>query len=234
MDELGLKDMPIAASDETAYDAATATWRSFSPEIKALVGKVNVHGYQHTGGRRDVLHALVSKDDKVLWNSEYGENDGTGLTLAHCLDLDFRYLHPTAWCYWQAVCGGGWGLVKGDLSTEKVLGINPKYFVVAQYTRHIRPGMTILETGDTDTVAAYDAAAHKLVLVVRADQGGAKTIELGKFASATGPVTRWITEPKGTSRYEMHRDVTLSGKQLVLTLPANSVQTFEIENVTLP
>jgi hypothetical protein len=61
-----------------------------------------------------------------------------------------------------------------------------------------------------------------------------KTIDLGKLASAIGPVTRWITEPKGTSRYEMHQDVTLPGKRLEITLPANSVKTFAIENVTLP
>jgi galactan endo-1,6-beta-galactosidase len=233
LDALGLQDLPIAASDETAYDSASTTWSSFNPTIKGLVAKVNVHGYQMTRGNRDALYQIVSSDHKELWNSEYGEGNGSGLKLAECLNLDLNKLHPTAWCYWQPV-GGGWGFLRADDSTKILQGINIKFFVVAQYTRHIRPGMTILQTSDVDTVAAYDAKMHKLVLIVRGDKAETKLFDLSQFGSCTGPITTWITEPKGTARYEIHHDAILSGKRLSLTLPADSVQTAEIENVSMP
>ena len=42
------------------------------------VAKVNVHGYQYEGGRRDLLYTAVHSDGKALWNSEYGEDDASG------------------------------------------------------------------------------------------------------------------------------------------------------------
>ena len=33
------------------------------------------------------------------------------MSLASNLNLDLRWLHPTAWVYWQVLDGGGWGLV---------------------------------------------------------------------------------------------------------------------------
>jgi galactan endo-1,6-beta-galactosidase len=233
LDALGLKDLPIAASDETSYNSALSTWESFSPAVKALVNEVNVHGYQYTGGKRAVLYQLVSNDGKALKNSEYGDKDESGLLLAHCLDLDFCCLHPSAWCYWQPFDYSGWGFLRTNMARSKFLGINPKYFVVAQFTRHIREGMTMLKSDDTATVAAFDSKNHHLVLVIRADRGGKKLINLDKFTSVGGPVTRWITEPKAASRYEIHQDVKLVGKRLELLLPPDSVETLEIENVTL-
>ena len=228
LDKRELKDMPIAASDESLYDQALATWNSFDMATKAIVKQVNVHGYQKANGRRDLL--LEAIGGKRLRNTEYGENDPTGLEMARNLHLDLRYLHPTAWTYWQPFDGGGWGLIDTDMRKNAIGETNPKYFVLAQYTRHVRSGMTILETGDTDTLAAYDAKARKLVIVARnGDKDDTKTFDLSKCAVHDGPVTRWITEPKGNTRYEMHRDVKVAGKRITCVLPANSIQTFEVK-----
>ena len=233
LDKCGLTEMPIAASDENQYDGAVATWESFDAGTRRLINQVNVHGYEGERGNRTGLYDMVHAEGKRLWNSEYGEGDATGLTLARNLSLDLTYLHPTAWCYWQPCDLDGWGWIRSDLASGKMLGLNPKYFVVAQYTRHIRPGMTLLKTGDASTVAAYDPAAHKLVLVVYTTEGSTRTIDLSAFASATGPVVRWITEPNGLSRYEMQRDIEIVNRTIVAKSPANSVQTFEVDGVTL-
>ena len=103
MNERGLADMAISASDESYYDEAVTTWRSFDEPTKALVSQVNVHGYQNEKGRRDLLFEMASKDGKRLWNSEYGEIDVTGIQMIRNLHLDFRDLRPTAWCYWHRV-----------------------------------------------------------------------------------------------------------------------------------
>ena len=63
---------------------------------------MNVHGYQQAGGRRDLLHEEAAVlGAKNLWNSEYGECDESGASLAANLALDLWALHPNAWVYWQ-------------------------------------------------------------------------------------------------------------------------------------
>ena len=163
LDARGLQHTAIAASDENTYDGATATWNALPAVTKASVGQVNVHGYQYGGGRRDLLYQATQ--GKTLVNSEYGESDASGMSLASNLNLDFHWLHQTAWSYWQPLDSGGWGLIQSNPGDNWIGNANPKYFVLAQYSRHIHPGMTILDTNDGNTVSAYDATAHKLVLV---------------------------------------------------------------------
>ncbi|MCA1595763.1 MAG: beta-1,6-galactanase [Chloroflexi bacterium] len=228
----GLNSMNIAASDENTYDEATSTWNSFSSTTKSQVGRVNVHGYQYSGGRRDLLYSAVA--GKKLWDSEYGDSDGTGMSLAGNLNLDFRWLHNTGWCYWQPFDSGGWGLVQSNPGDNWIGNANPKYFVVAQYTRHIRPGMTIMDGGEGNTIAAYDSVNHKLVLVTT-NYGTAQwiTYDLSKFTTVSGPVTRWDTNTGGGDNYVQHNDTSLSGKKFWSWFPANTVQTFEVQNVYL-
>ena len=228
LDGHGLSKIKVAASDENTYDDALRTWNSFSPAVKAQVGRVNVHGYQYGGGRRDLLLGAVML--KELWNSEYGEGDGSGLSLAANLALDLRYLHPTAWCYWQPLDGNGWGLVQSDLSRAQIGPVNPKYFVLAQYSRHIRPGMTLLDTGDDSTVAAQDHAGQKLVLVtVNRAAGRWLTYDLSRFRAVSGPVACWTTETRpGGQKYARQGSLLLNGKRLRAWLAPNSVQTFEL------
>lgn len=228
LDRRGLTQIKVAASDENTYDAALRTWNSFRPATKALVGRVNVHGYQYGGGRRDLLFRAVTPTN--LWNSEYGEDDASGMRLAANLALDFRYLHPTAWCYWQPLDGNGWGLIQSDLTRKQIGPVNPKYFVLAHYSRHIRPGMTLLDSSDDRTVAAYDRAAQKLVLVTTSHATGQWiTYDLSRFGAVSGPITRWTTDTRsGGEKYAVHRDTHLAGSQFRVWLGPNSIQTFEI------
>ncbi|SDE13434.1 glycoside hydrolase [Glycomyces harbinensis] len=229
----GLSSMPITASDESLYDQAVSTWNGLTSSAKSKVAKVNVHGYQYEGGRRDSVYSAVRAAGKTLWNSEYGESDGSGLRLARNLNLDFRWLHPTAWCYWQVLDGGGWGLIQADNETGTLGAVNPKYYVYAQYARHIRPGMRIIDGGEGNTIAAYDAAARKLVLVTT-NYGTAQTITYDLAAFGTVPnqtATRWSTQTNGSELYRSHSDTAVSGKRFSRAFPANTVQTFEINNV---
>jgi len=237
LDKRGLKDLPIAASDETSFDQAVATWNSYPAEVRKLVSQINVHGYQGRKGRRDLVHQAAKKDGKTLWNSEYGEKNADGLEMAYNLHLDFKHLRPTAWAYWQPLDHIGWGLIRtdGDLGTKVLHEANPKYFVLAQYSRHIRPGMKVIETGDLETIAAIDTQARRLVLVVLGgEQPGEKSFDLSKLPLANAKVTRWITEPKASVRYAMHEEAPLKSKTLQVKVPANSVQTFEIQAPAAP
>jgi galactan endo-1,6-beta-galactosidase len=235
----GLSGAMVAASDENTYDLALNTWQSFGSGTRADVAKINVHGYQYGGGRRDLLYNAAHAAGKILWNSEYGEGDASGLSLASNLNLDMRWLHPTAWVYWQVLDGGGWGLIQANESAGTTGAVNPKYYVLAQYTRHIRPGMRIIDGGEGNTTAAYDSANKRLILVTT-NYGTAQriTYDLSRFATVgggtNGLVDRWATQTSGTGdTYTHHADTHLSGKAFSAAFPANTVQTFQIDNVVM-
>ncbi|HOP96082.1 MAG TPA: glycoside hydrolase [Verrucomicrobiota bacterium] len=235
LDERGLQDMPIAASDESKYDWAVETWKSFDEAAKALVNQVNVHGYQQEQGQREELFRITR--GKRLWNSEYGDGDASGLSLTRNLHLDFRQLRPTGWAYRQPLDGGargGWGLLPANLSRGTIGRANPKYFVLAQYTRHIRQGMIILTTDEDETVAAHDLKRKRLVIVAHnlTDQPIEKTWALSHFEVPDGAVACWRTEPRGSARYEKVDGLEVKNGRIVLTLAPHSVQTMEVENVT--
>ena len=147
LDARNLTATRVSASDENSYDVALSTWEGLGEAAQRAVGQINVHGYQQGGGRRDLLFAAAAAAKVVLRNSEYGEGDVSGLSLASNLILDFKSLHPTAWVYWQALDGGTWGLIEGDDTAATIGAVNPKFYVLAQYSRHIRPGDTIISGG---------------------------------------------------------------------------------------
>ena len=236
--ELNARDlgwMQVSASDCNAYDEALSVWNGFDGTTRGNVGRINVHGYQYGGGRRDLLYNAAVAAGRKIWNSEYGESDASGMSLASNLTLDFRWLHPSAWVYWQAVDGGGWGLVT-DLGGSTGAP-NPKYFVLAQFTRHIRPGMRIIDGGEANTVAAYDPAARKLVLVTT-NYGTGQWInyDLSRFSQAGADgalVDRWCTNTSGGDRYTHHADTYLHGTRFWSWFAPNTVQTFEVSNVVI-
>lgn len=242
MDKRGLTATKISASDETSYDLARTTWNSFSSTTKALVSRVNVHGYQGSGGRRDLLYTdAVTTAGKGLWNSEYGDGDGTGLTMASNLLLDFRWLHPTAWVYWQVMDpSSGWATIAYDASTLQPGAVQTKYYVLAQFSRHIRPGMTIVNTGVDYATAAFDATAKRLVIVAANKSTSAQTLtfDLSRFTTVAGGtgglVPRWNTVTSGSGDlYTARADTYLSGKSVSVPFAAGAVQTLQIDGVVV-
>ncbi|MFF1418140.1 beta-1,6-galactanase [Streptomyces sp. NPDC058280] len=242
LDKRGLTSTRIAASDETNYDQARATWNQFGPAAKGYVDQVNVHGYQGSGGRRDLLYAdVVTTAGKDLWNSENGDNDASGWSLANNLLLDFRSLHPTAWAYWQVLDPNpAWALIAYDRNTLEAGAVQPKYYVMAQFSRHIRPGMTILQTGVNHAAAALDRSANRLVIVAANTSTSAQTFtfDLSRFTTVAGGsgglVPRWNTVFGGAGDlYASYSDTYLSGKTVSVQLAAKSVQTLQVDGVVV-
>ena len=233
----GLSSTIISASDENTYDLAVSTWNSLGSAAQSKVGRINVHGYQYGAGSRGGLYSLAHNAGKKLWNSEYGESDGTGSELVSNLLLDFRSLHPTAWVYWQAIDGGGWGLIDGDNDSVATGAVSQKYYVLAQSTRHIRKGMTILDGGSDYTAAAYDSANKKLIIVA-VNRGSAQYInfDLSKFSTpgTNGAlVKRWSTQISSGDKYVSYSDTYLSGTKFWSHFATNQVMTFEVDNVVM-
>ena len=197
----------IAASDESYVDQAVSTWRSFSHTTKALIDQVNVHGYEQGGDRQLLYDLVVTQSNKILRDSEYGDGDGTGQTLLTSIMTDWQLLHPLGWCYWQVVdVAGGWGMLLGETddnaTSHGIVLVNTKYFVMAQMTRHIRPGMHALVPGDplNLTIAAMGNGSLAVVvanmMAVSNIDSGRVTIDVqgpGSMRGRTVNISSWWT-----------------------------------------
>lgn len=228
LDKRGLQKLAIAASEETFYDHAIETWERFDEKTRALIGQVNVHGYQEAKGDRAKLQRVVHKEGgKPLWNSEYGDGDASGLNMARNLHRDIFWLRPTSWSYWQAIDGGGWGLIAADLPKARMHRINSKWQVLAQYTRHLPPGATVLTTGEESVIAAYDEPRSRLAIICLNDSDAERTVllDLSRFMLEERTASGWITEPREKTRYQPQSKLPIQGKTLTLRLPKKSVQT---------
>jgi galactan endo-1,6-beta-galactosidase len=239
LDNRGLTATVISAPDDNQFDQTLRTWNSYGVATQAQVGQINTHGYQGygTGGNQAGLYSAAAAAGKKLYNSEYGDNDRSGMTMATSISYQMNTLHPTGWTYWQPLDGDGkdknWGMINASFSALTIGTIEPKYYVMAQYSRHIRQGMTIIDSGDANSVAAYDPVAQKLVIVT-ANHATAQTItfNLANYAVANGPITRWVTVPAAGTYYAEDTSVSVSGKTFSSAFAVNSVQTFEIQNVS--
>ncbi|ETN02947.1 hypothetical protein PPTG_16010 [Phytophthora nicotianae INRA-310] len=208
---------------------------STDADVMATIKKINTHGYGNRASDRAPLKALVKKVKKKFWDSEYGEKDATGLSLAQAVANNINEMGVSAFVYWQPFDGGGWGLINSAPGNMTIDTANPKYYALAQYSRHIRPGMTILSTDDLNTVMAYDTKSKLLVLTtVNAGDAVSKvTYDLASFKAVAGPASAWTTETSGKGALYKSSTVKLSSSTFSASIPAASVMTFEIEGVAM-
>ncbi|PRP82944.1 endo-beta-1,6-galactanase [Planoprotostelium fungivorum] len=215
LDRLGMNDTIVSAADENTYDYARFTWTQ-TPSNEQM------------GGDRGALYNAVN--GKKLWNTEYGDGDGSGMSMAAALNMDLLSLHPTAWCYWQPIDSAqGWGLFWGDIGNKTLFGPSDKHYVMAHYTRHIRPGMQIMNAGFSgSSAAAYDAKENKLVIVSfnnDKEQAGF-TFDLSLFSKVNATANVWSTTVGGEKYAQMQK--TVKGTILLDVLPSQSIRTYEI------
>lgn len=251
LDRRGLEDVAIAASDENGMTQAARTLsalanqrvalRGTSQSAASLVDRVNVHAYSgiaawRDNGARQALRRAVGT--RRLWMSEYGDPDASGLTLAQTIIEDLTYLRPTAWLYWQPLEPHSWGLVTGafaDSRTQRSRGqptaVNNKYFVLAQFSRFVRPGAMLLGNDDPHTVAALDAAAQRLDLV-SVNYGSAQVIryDLSAFARHGSVAQVTYTQTAGPSAFA-RLDLPVVDHRVELSAKPNAVYALTIDGV---
>ena len=241
LDARGLGATGIAASDESLVDQAVATWLALPPAARAAFDVLQVHGYEGATGNRSGLYALAHAAGKPVRNSEHGEGDFSGASLAAQFALDVNILHITAFNYWQALDISGWGLLTADMERATISAASTKYFVLAGLARHIRRGMTVLGTSAPFAVAAFDPGASRLVVwATNADASGALdlAVDLSAFSAACRglAVVRYATDFSGAAggdRYTRY-DTVMSGAGFAATLKPASAQTFVVEGCSAP
>ena len=256
MSSRGMSDVIISGTDETSIDTQISSYNKLSGDAKKALGRIDTHTYG--GSNRGGLKDTAISAGKNLWMSEVdggsvaGSNAGemgAGLWLADRIVADCNGLNCSAWILWQAIdnhissvgyngnkdkgmvntSGGYWGLAVADHDNNKII-LTKKYYTFGQFSRYIRPGMTMLKTSG-NCMAAYDAKGGQLVIVAVNDKGSAQdfTYDLTGFSS-TGSYAKCIR----TSNSENWKDIgnaAVSGGRLNVSLAANSVTTFIISDV---
>ena len=256
LDDLHLKDVTVAAADENQMDVGLNTWNLYSPRTRNLIAQVDVHGYSngtqpYRGPKRAELRRAVGSIG--LWQSEYGDGDASGYTMAQAIIHDLKELRPSAWVYWQPVepdlPGYGWGLINAHYidthdqpSTEKtsVVRVNRKFYVYGQFTRYLRPGFRLIGIEDPTSIAGYDRASRKLVIVkVTGDRPESINLDVSDFPP-TGDTVQLIattTEaggglPDWKQHFETVKIVNRGDQKLIaLQLYPKSIYTFVVEAI---
>ncbi|NLT09557.1 MAG: alpha-L-arabinofuranosidase, partial [Ruminococcus sp.] len=198
LDRHGLQDAFIAGTDETSIDTQIDCYNKLSSDAKNVVKRIDTHTYG--GSKRTELRSLALSSGKNLWMSEVdgsgtaGTNAGemsAALWLAERIATDCNGLNSSAWILWQVIdnhissvgyngkkdkgmvntSGGFWGLAVADHDKNDII-LTKKYYAMGQYSRYIRPGMTMLKVSD-NSMAAYDEKNGQLVIVAYNTSGSA-------------------------------------------------------------
>lgn len=119
---------------------------------------------------------LAVQQGKKVWISEFG-NNGTGdrynidasMNLSYAILKDLKDLKATGWVYWQAVedsaGDNNYGLLKANFVGTNGYILTKKYYAMGNYSKYIKQGYKIISINNGKSLAAYDAATQKLVIV---------------------------------------------------------------------
>jgi len=262
LDEKGLSDIEISATDETSIDTQFYSYHRLNDEAKKIVTRIDTHTYG--GSMRYDLRELAQSEGKNLWMSEVDGGDtagtkagemGAALWLAKRIILDLNGLRPSSWIIWQVIdnhiCKDGydgkqdsgmvdlnngyWGVAVADHDNNEII-LTQKYYAFGQFSRYIRPGYTIISCSD-DSVAAYDSKGKKLIIVVTNTAGSDKSTDfnLSSF-SKVGNKVNVIRTSGSVSTGEKWAEldpITTSGKGFKAVLKSNSITTYIVEDVEM-
>ncbi|MDK8191926.1 RICIN domain-containing protein [Paenibacillus sp. UMB7766-LJ446] len=223
----------LSAPEEYSLDDTTTSFNSYSSAVKSAISQINTHTYG--GSNRATLRNTATSAGKHLWTSEYGDGDASGLTMSRTILKDIRNMGASAWVYWQAVdSADGWGFFKNVLNNTQTTSytVNQKYYVMGNYSKFIRPGTKIIGMSDANTLAAYDAASGKVVLVTTNSDSSdtAVTYDLSQFTSVGSSAQVYRTS--STEKLQQLTNINIQNKKFTVTAKAGSVTTYVISGAT--
>ena len=229
----GLWGTALSAADENDINRAHQNFISYSREAQQAISQINFHSY--SGYRRAELSNLARAHGKRLWMSESGPLSVPGLTnmtaamlMAWVILQDLRDARASAWIDWQSLAGDEtWGsLVMRDGPT---FTLSKRFHMHRQFFRFIRPGYTIIDSDDPNTLAALDPSGERLVVVILNPDLEASAdfnLDLSRFGKVGAAAELYRTSP--TEDHVRLADVKIQDKRLSLSLGEASISTLVI------
>ncbi len=255
-----LSDIAVTASDETNTTLQLYAIKKLTPQALDTVDRISTHTYAKATPK---IGKFAREKGKNLWMSETdwsgisGENSGEmgpALWLAEKIIEDINTLSPSAWVIWQIIAAyisktpdakgrldmpcipdltkGFWGTAFADIDNEKIY-LTQKYYAFGQFSRYIQPGMTVIHTDDSQTLAAFNRISGETVIV--AVNTSAENMDISfSFNGLTiaGKTVQSIRTSGSISAGEHWAKVnkfTVSGNKFCTTLKPNSITTFIIK-----
>ncbi len=258
LDDNGLGNVKVTASDETSINKQISSYKKLSDEAKNAVDRIDTHSYQ--GNKRKALRGLALSEGKNLWMSEVDDGGiagddagqmGAGLHLANMIIEDLNGLRPSAWVLWQIIdnhiCKEGrngnedygmvdvndgyWGAVVADHDNDKLI-YTMKYYAYGQFTRYIRPGDTIIATGN-DSVVSYNSDTGRVTIVVVNNSKKDKnySFDLSNIGVLTGKaaVIRTSGSMEDGEKWKELEPIAVDASILRAVVKGNSITTYVIE-----
>lgn len=235
-------NMGITAAEESAVIETVNSFGQYDASTLNYVTQINTHGYGGLGNNTlssmQTLRNIAEAEGLSLYQSEYGNNSQVGnegaITLANRITADVNLLGVNGWTYWQAIepviySGAGWGLLWADYNINGSLTeIRPQYHAMRQFTSYIRPGATILNTSDDETVAAYNKGSDTTALVFTNDEASVDT-NVYNLLDQTPEFTRLIrTDALGN--YVSLGPANVEGNQLTVNSPGEAISTVVVHH----
>lgn len=259
--EKNLDDITVTATDETNTTLQLIALKNLSSEALSKVGRVSTHTYSKATGKVGKLARELGKNiwmSETDWSGTAGEDAGEmapALWLSEKIIEDMNTISPSAWVIWQIVASyisrvpdskgrldmpdmpditkGFWGTAFADIDKEEIY-LTQKYYAFGQFSRYIRPGMTIVHT-DKSSLGAYDKNTGRLVLVCVnsgiADEEA--TVLFHTFVRGMRKITpvRTSGSVNEGEHWKELESFKAQGNEFTYTLKGNSVTTFIIDRV---
>lgn len=229
----------IDAAEDYSESQTLTDLESYTNGAFPNVALISTHTY--SANDAGPLESVALSSGKRLWVAEYGDGDGSGLTMAQHIHDDISGMGASAWIYWQVVDNaGGWGFLYNPLaaptssSYSTAISFNEKFFVMGQYSDFISPGCNIISVNDPYTLAAFNPTNSTLTLVmVNTNTSGFNvTYNLGAFTSLPTQVSVYQTAGALGEYWDNLPSLAMANGEFTAAIPAQSVTSFVLTNVT--
>lgn len=231
----------VAGVDTNNISTAVGTATQLNASSLSALGRLNTHDYHHSVGDLAKLKEykkLGQKLQKPIWMSELGccqanQSDKTemwgALFMADSIRMDLRDMGAESWVLWQP----DWNVIAFDPKGREPQ-LEKQYYVLAQYTRFIRPGFQIISAGGAyNTLAAYSHSSKRLVLVsTNWDRAALDDLDLSGFSRLPASVTMYRTSADETVNLQENVVAVSASGHIVDQLPVRSITTYVIDGVT--
>jgi glucuronoarabinoxylan endo-1,4-beta-xylanase len=220
-EDIGYRDRVMSYIDALMSD----------PAARRHIGFVAVHGYAPNGITADSpdarvwqgMYDPVAAQGKQLWMTEtsgFGSTWPDAMALSQALYTALRFGHVSGWCWWQAATADAQS-PSGETLLAGADGeiAAPKFSVLRQFARLVRPGAVRVDAASTDSgvlpLAFKDAAAHTMTVILINTTAQAQTIRIQV------PIAQW--HDYRSSATENYTDAGIVIGSSPILLPAQSV-----------
>ncbi len=242
LDAVGLEDLSISGPEEWSTDLSRSSLQSYPTSVQEMLSHVTTHTY-NTNNRAG-LNQISDLLQKPLWMSEFGTGGASeydsAMVLARRIIGDFREMERLeAWIIWQVLSTSHfnhtWACMLSDFATRQPgFTYRPQYHAFRQFTAFIRPGSFMIDSGESNALAAYNPGQQRLTIVAlnESTSVGQMVFDLGAFDGLPQSSQAFMTTP--SQAVFQRPDFPINDGSLAVALAPQSVTTFVIDGVSTP